>query len=571
MALKYRMSYYWDPRFMNHLQGDIRVVCEVGARHGDESIILSNVFKDAKILSFECNPNTVKECEDKLKSYSNIKFFNHGLGEKDDVLPFYSFDRNNDGASSLYKRIDYDRTQQHTGDIIIKTLDSVLIKENIECIDLLCMDVQGYELNVLKGCKGFLKNIKYIIMEEPKPIINTDYLPAGVHSSYIGAPTSFEIKEFMNSNNFIEIERIPENLIEDNVMYKRVEPITCISMPASCIPKYKLFNMDLHISVIADFKNLFPEFDIIDWCMSGHSWVFNRKQESPKYINPSTWIGLNEDMIKAFQKEYDSILKTFDGFICGHPNGFIPIFEKYGKPIIMINSCRYDLPYCWSKNYKMLESYKECLTRLKNKRLLISVSNNKADQLYIKMGCGIDTVHIPSLCAYTGMKYNAKRATFLSYNIDLPKHPLITNKSELEVPYKWSDIAEFKGIIHTPYEISTMSMFEHFTAGIPLFFPSKELMLEKINIQSVNAYWKSDLPKELEFFSNKSAWIDLADFYEVFKSPNVYIYNSFQHLIKLLEEFEWKDDSDILDEYKSNIKSEWISLLSRRFDMRNSF
>ena len=50
-------------------------------------------------------------------------------------------------------------------------------------------------------------------MEEPKP---------DIVSRYIGAPSSKDIKDYMTRNNFIEIERIPENLIEDNVMYKRV-------------------------------------------------------------------------------------------------------------------------------------------------------------------------------------------------------------------------------------------------------------------------------------------------------------------------------------------------------------
>jgi hypothetical protein len=50
-------------------------------------------------------------------------------------------------------------------------------------------------------------------MEEPKP---------GLNSKYINAPLSSEIKSYMTDNGFIEIERIEENLLEDNVMYKRV-------------------------------------------------------------------------------------------------------------------------------------------------------------------------------------------------------------------------------------------------------------------------------------------------------------------------------------------------------------
>lgn len=303
--------------------------------------------------------------------------------------------------------------------------------------------------------------------------------------------------------------------------------------------------------------------------MSGHTWVFNKKQEVPKYINSNTWKNINDEMIQMFQKEYDDFLSTFDGFICGYPNGFIQIFEKYNKPIIMINVCRYDLPYCWSKNYKMLQSYKDCLGRLNKKGLLITVSNNKADQLYTKIACGIDTVHIPSLCAYTGIKYNPTRNTFLCYdyvnNRTFPKHPLITNKGELGSRYKWSDISQFRGIIHIPYEISTMSMFEHYSAGMPLFFPSKQFMLEKVNIQSVSAYWGSKLPSDLSIFSNKSTWLDLADFYEVFKSPNVYFYDSFSHLIELLETFQWKNDADVLEKYRNNIHTKWIELLGMHY------
>ena len=323
----------------------------------------------------------------------------------------------------------------------------------------------------------------------------------------------------------------------------------------------KFFNMDLHISVIEDFKNLFPQFEITHWCLSGHAWVFNRQTFYPKIINPQTWQNIDETMIQEFQTEYDSFLEQFDGFICGHPNVFAMIFEKYNKPIVLINSCRYDIPFCWSKKLDVLQRYHECLHRLKHKNLLIAVSNNKADQLYTKIGCNIDTIHIPSLCAYTNMKYAPTKNTFLCYSGNV-HHPLITNKSELGRGYKWEELCKFKGIIHFPYEISTMSLFEQFTAGIPLFFPSKEFMLKNVSTQSVSAYW-GNLPENLKDFSNKSLWIENADFYKVFKSPNIYIFDSITHLISLLETFEWKNDSQILMDHKNSIYEKWVNILFR--------
>lgn len=215
------MSNYWNSSFLRNLKiNNVKTVFEVGARYGNESKKLKLTFPNSKIYCFECNPLTIEICKKNLKNIDDINFYDFGLGDQEVLLPFYSYINNNDGASSLLKRIDYESTQKQTGLVNIKRLDTFVKEKNIRNIDLLCMDVQGYEMNVLKGAGNFIKNINYIIMEEPKPIINTEYLPKNTHSKYINCPTSQEIKEFMLKNNFIEIERIAENKIEDNVMYK---------------------------------------------------------------------------------------------------------------------------------------------------------------------------------------------------------------------------------------------------------------------------------------------------------------------------------------------------------------
>jgi len=216
------MSFYWDKRFLSKLDNEPKNIFEVGARYGDESIKLSQIFKDAQIYSFECNPNTMNICKNKLKEFKNITFIGKGLGNHTTKLPFYSYLRENDGASSFYKRIDNKKTQKMTGLIEVEKISNIIENYKIDNIDLLCMDVQGFELNVLKGACEHLKNIKYIIMEEPNRKNKNKYIPENKHSNYINAPTPNEIKQFMIENNFVEIERIKENEIEDNVMYKNI-------------------------------------------------------------------------------------------------------------------------------------------------------------------------------------------------------------------------------------------------------------------------------------------------------------------------------------------------------------
>ncbi len=323
----------------------------------------------------------------------------------------------------------------------------------------------------------------------------------------------------------------------------------------------KLFNMDLHISVIGDFKSLGLDVEVTDWCMSGHAHIMKRTRDNPKHINPSTWFDLNPQMIQEFQKTYDSFLQTFDGFIVGYPNVFAMVFEKYNKPIILINACRYDIPFSFKRETNYIGTYHACLYRLLNKGLLHTVSNNRVDQLYMGKGCGIKPEYVvPSLCLYTNMKYTPTKPTFLLYSGNLT-HPLVSPKPS---NFEWKDIGEFRGVIHFPYEAGlTMSMFEHFTAGMPMFLPSKAYWKAHPNIQSASAYWGSNPPSTLSEFKYDEYWIENSCMWDTFASPNTVIFDSIEDLFHKLETFEYKPEGDFRERRIESVKLFWRQLLAR--------
>lgn len=323
----------------------------------------------------------------------------------------------------------------------------------------------------------------------------------------------------------------------------------------------KLFNMDLHISVIGDFKSLGLDVEVTDWCMSGHAHIMKRTRDNPKHINPNTWFDLNPQMIQEFQKTYDSFLQTFDGFIVGYPNVFAMVFEKYNKPIILINACRYDIPFSFKRETNYIGSYHACLYRLLNKGLLHTVSNNRVDQLYMGKGCGIKPEYVvPSLCLYTNMKYTPTKPTFLLYSGSVT-HPLVSPKPS---NFEWKDIGEFRGVIHFPYEAGlTMSMFEHFTAGMPMFLPSKAYWKAHPNIQSASAYWGSNPPSTLSEFKYDEYWIENSCMWDTFASPNTVIFDSIEDLFHKLETFEYKPEGDFRERRIESVKLFWRQLLAR--------
>lgn len=318
--------------------------------------------------------------------------------------------------------------------------------------------------------------------------------------------------------------------------------------------------MDLHISVIEDFKTACPDVEVVDWCLSGHAWVMKRPQEFPDHINPRTWRDLTPERMQAFRERYDAFLKTFDGFIVGFCSAFAMIYEPYNKPILMLNAVRYDIPFCWTRDMRMRTRWNECLDRLNRHGLLTIVSNNKADQLYTKLGCGLTSRYLPSLCLYTKTTYAPTKPTFLCLGGSF-SHPLLSQKSELPPRHEWSDLTAYRGLVQCPYEVSLMSVFEHFTAGCPLFFPSKTYWKANPHIQSLSAYWADALPPEFKALSTLDAWIDLADMYTAFASPNTHYYDSEEHLYELLESFVYVDDREARAAHITHVTTEWKRIL----------
>lgn len=315
----------------------------------------------------------------------------------------------------------------------------------------------------------------------------------------------------------------------------------------------RFFNLDCHISVIADVRNILqiidPTIEIVDWSLSGHTFVMGKERANPLHINANTFMSLNLSMIEGFHHEYDEFLSGFDGFIACHPVSFAMLYAKYNKPVIVVNSCRYDIPFCWSKNMAMRHHLQQCLRDLSSRGLLYLVSNNKADAGYLKHDIPIEHPVIPSLCLYTNMRYNPRETVnkILCYS---GGHLFVHNRVEKKQPgFKWSDLMRYKGIVHFPYEVSTMSIFEHYSSGIPLIFPSKRLLKEMWEsgtnkLQSISAYWGRET-------LDKDYWLNNADFYDEENMKYVYFFDSPAELFRLLDNFNEPEEV-------FNARMEWI-------------
>lgn len=132
-----------------------KIIFDVGAFRGDWSKNCLKIFPNAKYYLFEPQDKMIKY----LTRIENekIKIENLFLGKDDgSVVKFYEAETS---SSAL-------RFGPHTSVNKVSTSLETYCKDNsINNIDVLKLDVQGYELNILKGAQSIFNNIQIIILE----------------------------------------------------------------------------------------------------------------------------------------------------------------------------------------------------------------------------------------------------------------------------------------------------------------------------------------------------------------------------------------------------------------------
>ena len=186
-------------------------------------------------------------------------------------------------------------------------------------------------------------------------------------------------------------------------------------------------------------------------------------------------------------------INVVDAFVCFHPAGMCELYMPFNRSIIVIASTRYELarfaPQQWTQ---LNENLKKISQDPKN----IIAANNLYDAEYIRYFTGINVTLLPSLCNYTNANYQPRRKEFLTCSHSYIKiliyyfrnclrnlskqHPTVNIQivpiRKIYRDYKYSDLTNHPAIIHIPYQVSIMSLFEQYRMNIPLVFPSLDLL-----------------------------------------------------------------------------------------------
>ena len=167
-------------------------IIDAGANFGWYSLMFANLIgknSKSRIYSFEPIPEVFKELNlnIKLNHFKNIKTFNCALGSKNSNVklgvPYFNFIGSSGATSEFLNFSKKINCRIHTIDTIVKL-------NKIKNIDFLKADIEGGELNLLKGAEKTLQ------LHKPKIFIEI----VDIHCSRFGHTQRDVIKFLINLN-----------------------------------------------------------------------------------------------------------------------------------------------------------------------------------------------------------------------------------------------------------------------------------------------------------------------------------------------------------------------------------
>ena len=151
--------------FLNLLQPHFTIL-DIGANIGMTALEFANKASTGKVVCFEPSPSNFERLKENisLNDFKNIITSKTGIGTVPGQFKLYNVVDNNPGMKRILEEAESANFESET--IVVDTLESQLEKLNIHQIDAIKIDVEGFELEVLKSAITILENFKPVLFIE---------------------------------------------------------------------------------------------------------------------------------------------------------------------------------------------------------------------------------------------------------------------------------------------------------------------------------------------------------------------------------------------------------------------
>lgn len=147
------------------------LIVDGGAHIGNITELFLRQYSMPIIHAFEPNPELVNILHSRFGNLRNVNIYPNALGSKSDNVQFNIVNAGGKGgASSVLNPSEVLKFYHGDNARIEKSIEVSLVRldeilGNVENIDLIKLDLQGYELDALRGCEKLFHRIKIITTE----------------------------------------------------------------------------------------------------------------------------------------------------------------------------------------------------------------------------------------------------------------------------------------------------------------------------------------------------------------------------------------------------------------------
>lgn len=192
-----------------------KTVIDIGSNKGQFGLLMKNAIPNLIIHSFEPILEEL-DIQKKILGSNKINYYNFALGNTETEADFYITSRKD--SSSLLKPLNLNSKEYKNIEkrkVQIRKLDNILNPQKLLRPVTIKLDVQGFELETLKGSENILDYVDNIIIE------------ISFHEIYENQNNLKDLIHFINSKKFIErkkcnLSKFKGKKFQEDVLFSKI-------------------------------------------------------------------------------------------------------------------------------------------------------------------------------------------------------------------------------------------------------------------------------------------------------------------------------------------------------------
>ncbi len=189
---------------LERLLSRVSTIVDVGANEGKMALLFARAFPAARVFAFEPVPSTFSILQARTSGVSSIRCFHVALGDHDGEVTIRLADRS--GHNSLLNAVADPGPETVTLQVTMG--DAWASANDVEYIDVLKIDTEGYDLAVLEGFEGLIAagKVESVLVEcefdRVRPELHTSFFDLYDHLTPRGMGFTTLYTDSVSSNRF---------------------------------------------------------------------------------------------------------------------------------------------------------------------------------------------------------------------------------------------------------------------------------------------------------------------------------------------------------------------------------